>query len=62
MSTNPLSSKHSYRQKYFAMLDAPEILDYGTYLNCDRLLDCQKPLDELCNADELQFQIIHQVE
>jgi tryptophan 2,3-dioxygenase len=26
------------------------------------LLACQKPLDELCNGDELQFQIVHQVE
>lgn len=51
-----------YRNKYSAMLEQPEILDYGTYLNCDRLLQCQKPLDELCNADELQFQIVHQVE
>jgi tryptophan 2,3-dioxygenase len=52
----------AYRQKYFALLDNPEILDYGTYLNCDRLLASQKPLQELCNADELQFQIVHQVE
>lgn len=51
-----------YRDKYSSMLDQPEILDYGTYLNCDRLLQCQKPLDQLCNADELQFQIVHQVE
>jgi tryptophan 2,3-dioxygenase len=62
MSIKPLSANPSYRQKYFAMLDAPEILDYGTYLHCERLLDCQKPLEELCNADELQFQIVHQVE
>lgn len=26
------------------------------------LLQCQKPFDALCNADELQFQIVHQVE
>lgn len=38
------------------------MLDYGTYLQCERLLTCQKPLDDLCNADELQFQIVHQVE
>jgi tryptophan 2,3-dioxygenase len=38
------------------------MLDYGAYLNCERLLTCQKPLNELCNGDELQFQIVHQVE
>lgn len=51
-----------YRTKYSAMLENPEILDYGAYLQCDTLLQCQKPLDSLCNSDELQFQIVHQVE
>lgn len=44
------------------MLENPEILDYGAYLQCDTLLQCQKPLNKLCNSDELQFQIVHQVE
>lgn len=51
-----------YREKYHPMLEAPEMLDYGVYLNCDRLLSCQKPIADMCNADELQFQIVHQVE
>ncbi|WP_340678941.1 tryptophan 2,3-dioxygenase family protein [Paraglaciecola sp.] len=51
-----------FRTKYSALLNTPTMLDYGAYLNCDRLLTCQKPLDELCNGDELQFQIVHQVE
>ncbi|GAB5381401.1 MAG: tryptophan 2,3-dioxygenase [Aliiglaciecola sp.] len=51
-----------YRQKYASMLENPEILDYGAYLQCDTLLQCQKPLKSLCNQDELQFQIVHQVE
>jgi tryptophan 2,3-dioxygenase len=51
-----------YREKYFTLLNQPTILDYGTYLQCERLLSCQKPLDTLCNHDELQFQIVHQVE
>ncbi|WP_342806529.1 tryptophan 2,3-dioxygenase family protein [Alteromonas sp. M12] len=51
-----------YRQKYSSLLENPEILDYGAYLQCDTLLQCQKPLDKLCNSDELQFQIVHQVE
>lgn len=50
------------REDYYARIENPEMLDYGVYLNCDRLLTCQKPLDDLCNADELQFQIVHQVE
>lgn len=36
--------------------------DYELYLNCKELLACQKDFDELCNEDELQFQIVHQVE
>lgn len=43
-------------------LTCPEQFDYGIYLNCDRLLACQKPFDALVNEDELQFMIVHQVE
>jgi tryptophan 2,3-dioxygenase len=50
------------REDYHALIEAPELLDYGIYLNVDRLLATQKPLAELCNGDELQFQIVHQVE
>ena len=50
------------RQDYHQRIESPEMLDYGVYLNCDRLLTCQKPLAELVNGDELQFQIVHQVE
>lgn len=51
-----------YREKYFELLENPDMLDYGAYLQCDKLLKCQKPLASLCNGDELQFQIVHQVE
>ncbi|KXI29739.1 tryptophan 2,3-dioxygenase family protein [Paraglaciecola hydrolytica] len=51
-----------FRTKYSALIESPAMLDYGVYLNCERLLSCQKPLDKLCNGDELQFQIVHQVE
>lgn len=34
--------------------------DYETYLNTKKLLMCQKAFSEFCNADELQFQIVHQ--
>ena len=47
---------------YHARIEAPEMRDYGVYLKCDQLLACQKPLAEMVNADELQFQIVHQVE
>jgi len=50
------------RSAYYAMLSAPETLDYERYLSTASLLACQKPFDALCNADELQFQIVHQVE
>jgi tryptophan 2,3-dioxygenase len=50
------------REDYYARIEAPEMRDYGVYLQCDRLLACQKPLAEMANADELQFQIVHQVE
>jgi tryptophan 2,3-dioxygenase len=51
-----------YREKYYPLIEKPEMLDYGVYLQCDKLLDCQKNLDDLCNGEELQFQIVHQVE
>jgi tryptophan 2,3-dioxygenase len=47
---------------YHARIETPEMRDYGVYLQCDRLLACQKPLAEMVNGDELQFQIVHQVE
>ncbi len=50
------------RDEYHAMIETPKMLDYGVYLDVAKLLDCQKPLAEMCNADELQFQIVHQVE
>jgi tryptophan 2,3-dioxygenase len=50
------------RSAYYAMLSAPETLDYERYLATASLLACQKPFDALSNPDELQFQIVHQVE
>ncbi|WP_245525862.1 tryptophan 2,3-dioxygenase family protein [Mesorhizobium sp. M00.F.Ca.ET.216.01.1.1] len=51
-----------HKPDYYARIEAPEMRDYGVYLQCDKLLNCQKPLAEMVNADELQFQIVHQVE
>ncbi len=50
------------KEKYYTLIENPEMLDYGVYLQCDKLLDCQKPIKDLATADEMQFQIIHQVE
>ncbi len=37
-------------------------LDYEKYLQTKTLLNCQTGFAELCNADELQFQVVHQIE
>lgn len=50
------------RQKFYAQMAGGTGLDYETYLNTAELLACQKPWERLCNPDELQFQIVHQVE
>ena len=36
--------------------------DYEHYLNTKKLFESQKAFDALCNQDELQFQIVHQIE
>jgi tryptophan 2,3-dioxygenase len=50
------------RQAFYAQMSGCDRLDYEIYLNTEDLLACQKPFEELCNKDELQFQIVHQVE
>lgn len=50
------------RDEWHRLIETPKLLDYGVYLNVAPLLRCQKPLAQLCNGDELQFQIVHQVE
>src|SRR5256885_17124912 len=37
-------------------------LDYELYLNTKTLLSCQSKFEDLCNGDELQFQLVHQIE
>lgn len=49
-------------EDYHKLIETPQMLDYGVYLKADQLLSCQKPLADMCNSDELQFQIVHQVE
>src|SRR5271155_295300 len=50
------------RQAFYAQMSGSERVDYEIYLNTEDLLNCQSPFEELCNADELQFQVVHQVE
>lgn len=50
------------REKYLEMMRGAGDLDYEIYLKTKDLLACQKEPEELCNPDELQFMIVHQVE
>ena len=50
------------RDEIYATMNGEGTLDYERYLNTKQLLGCQKPFDEFCNHDELQFQTVHQVE
>ena len=50
------------REHFYSIMNGEGTLDYELYLNTKALLSCQTKFDELCNADELQFQIVHQVE
>ena len=50
------------REQFYAIMNGEGTLDYELYLNTKALLSCQTKFEELCNADELQFQVVHQVE
>lgn len=50
------------REKYQTMMRGAGQRDYEIYLKTEQLLSCQKEPEELCNPDELQFMIVHQVE
>lgn len=50
------------RAHFYSIMNGGGELDYEIYLDTKRLLSCQSDFDKLCNADELQFQIVHQVE
>lgn len=50
------------RQAYQKLMRGNGQLDYEIYLNTEQLLACQKEPEDLCNPDELQFMIVHQVE
>jgi len=50
------------REHFYSIMNGEGTLDYELYLNTKKLLTCQKDFHEFCNADELQFQIVHQAE
>ena len=50
------------RSEYQKIMRSAGDLDYEIYLNTKQLLACQQEPDELCNPDELQFIIVHQIE
>jgi tryptophan 2,3-dioxygenase len=50
------------REQFYAIMGGEGTLDYELYLNTKALLSCQSKFSELCNPDELQFQVVHQVE
>jgi tryptophan 2,3-dioxygenase len=50
------------RELFYASMGGEGTLDYEKYLQTKTLLNCQTAFAELCNADELQFQIVHQIE
>ena len=50
------------REQFYAIMNGEGTLDYEVYLQTKALLSCQTDYAELCNKDELQFQLVHQVE
>jgi len=50
------------RQQIYEIMSGEGTLDYELYLSTKALLSCQTKFDELCNPDELQFQLVHQIE
>lgn len=50
------------REYFYGLMRGTGELDYELYLNTPQILSAQKDYSDLCNHDELQFQIVHQVE
>jgi len=50
------------RQQFYEILQQSGVSDYERYLDTHDLFACQTDFTKLCNQDELQFQIVHQVE
>lgn len=50
------------RTHFYGLMKGTGTFDYELYLNTPQILSAQKEYDDLCNRDELQFQLVHQVE
>jgi tryptophan 2,3-dioxygenase len=50
------------RRYFYTTMHGEGNTDYEIYLNTRALLSCQSGFDDLCNGDELQFQIVHQIQ
>ena len=50
------------RDHFYSIMKGKGTTDYEKYLNTMQLLSCQKEFHDLCNGDELQFQIVHQMQ
>ena len=50
------------REYFYRLMQQDNQSDYEVYLRTHALLSCQKNFAELCNKDELQFQITHQLQ
>jgi tryptophan 2,3-dioxygenase len=50
------------REHFYSIMSGDGTLDYEIYLNTKAILSCQKDFKDFCNADELQFQVVHQIE
>jgi len=48
------------REYFYSIINGTGEKDYELYLNTAKLLSCQKDFGDFCNADELQFQVVHQ--
>lgn len=50
------------REFFYSLLQEDRRSDYEIYVNTGNLLACQKDYADLCNKDELQFQMVHQLQ
>jgi tryptophan 2,3-dioxygenase len=50
------------RRHFYTLMQGRGNTDYEIYLRTKALLSCQSEFDDLCNGDELQFQIVHQIQ
>lgn len=49
------------RDAFYSIIQGDGASDYEKYLRLSDLFSCQEDFKDLCNGDELQFQVIHQV-